>query len=52
MNTNYKEIVYNCYDYGMSVEECLNVLNAEIGDFTWNDVADMYMEIECEEEGK
>jgi hypothetical protein len=34
MNTNYKEIVYDCYDYGMPVEECLNVLNTEFG---WND---------------
>jgi hypothetical protein len=36
----------------MPVEECLNVLNTEIGGFTWWQVADMYMEIECEEEGK
>jgi hypothetical protein len=52
MNTNYKEIVYNCYDYGMTVQECLNVLNTEFGGFTCSQVADMYMEIECEEEGK
>lgn len=48
-----KELVREYYAMGFSVQEALAVLNIGFNNsFTWDQVADLYMQIECEEEGK
>jgi hypothetical protein len=52
MMVDYKKFVEEYYNMGFSVQDCVAVININGGDITWNQVADMYMKIECEEEGK
>jgi hypothetical protein len=48
-----KELVREYWAMGFSVNDSLAVLNIQFdGKFTWDQVADLYMQIECEEEGK
>jgi len=49
-----KKLVREYWARDFSVQETLTVLNLTFldDDFTWDQVADMYMQIECEEEGK
>lgn len=46
-------IVYDCYQDMIEPDRAVEMLaQAGFPGFTWDQVADMYMEIECEEEGK
>jgi hypothetical protein len=48
-----KELVREYWAMGFSVQDTVAVLNIHFSrGFTWDEVADMYMQIECEEEGK
>jgi hypothetical protein len=53
MMVDVKELVREYYNMGFGVQEVVAVLNISFNsNYTWDQVADMYMEIECEEEGK
>jgi hypothetical protein len=49
-----KELVREYWAMGFSVQEALAVLNIGLmdGGFTWDQVADMYMQLEREEWGE
>lgn len=46
-------IVFDCYQDMIEPDVAAEMLaKAGFAGFTWDQVADMYMKIECEEEGK
>jgi hypothetical protein len=48
-----KEFVREYWAMGFSVQDTVAVLNLiDSYDYTWDQVADLYMQLECEEEGK
>lgn len=46
-------LIEECYDAGMTCDECVKVLHESgFEGYSWENVADEYEEIYCQQEGK